>query len=147
MKWFSVMLAFVAGAVLPLQAGVNSQLKGYAGSAVVSAFISFLVGTVALFALALSLRLPWPSLSVLAQAPWWAWTGGLMGAVLVYLLIVLAESLGAAVMVALIIMGQMVVSLFLDHYGFVGYSRHPINPARIIGTVLLLAGVFLIRYK
>jgi transporter family-2 protein len=111
MKWFSVMLAFVAGAVLPLQAGINSQLKGYAGSAVVSAFISFLVGTMALFALAFGLRLPWPSLSVLAQAPWWAWTGGLMGAVLVYLAMVLAESLGAAVMVALIITGQMVVSV------------------------------------
>ena len=147
MKWFSVMLAFMAGSVLPLQAGINSQLKGYAGSAVVSAFISFLVGTVALFALTLGLRLPWPALSVLAQAPWWAWTGGLLGAALVYLLIVLAESLGAAVMVALIIAGQMVVSLILDHYGLVGYARHPINPARVLGTVLLLAGVFLIRYK
>jgi bacterial/archaeal transporter family-2 protein len=147
MNWFSVTLAFVAGAVLPLQAGINSQLKGYAGSAVMSAFISFLVGTVALFAMTIGLRLPWPALSVLAQAPWWAWTGGLLGAVLVYLSIVLAESLGAAVMVALIITGQMVVSLILDHYGLVGYARHPINPARVLGTVLLLAGVFLIRYK
>ena len=147
MKWLSLILAFFAGAVLPLQAGINSQLRSYAGSPLIAAFISFLVGTLLLFAMALVLRLPWPSLPVLAQAPWWAWLGGLLGAILVFLAIVLAEELGAAVMVALIITGQMIVSLVLDHYGLVGYTRNPLNPARIIGSVLLLSGVFLIRYK
>jgi transporter family-2 protein len=130
-----------------LQAGINSQLRTYAGSPLIAAFISFLVGTVLLFAMTLVLRLPWPSLSALAQAPWWAWLGGLLGAILVFLAIVLAEQLGAAVMVALIITGQMIVSLLLDHYGLVGYTRNTLSPARIIGTVLLLSGVFLIRYK
>jgi len=147
MKWLSLILAFSAGAVLPLQAGINSQLRTYTGSPLIAAFISFLVGTLLLFAMALVLRLPWPSLPVLAQAPWWAWLGGLLGAILVFLAIVLAEELGAAVMVALIITGQMIVSLVLDHYGLVGYTRNPLNPARIIGSVLLLSGVFLIRYK
>jgi transporter family-2 protein len=147
MKWFSLVLAFSAGAVLPLQAGINSQLRTYAGSPLIAAFISFLVGTVLLFAMTLVLQLPWPSLSALAQAPWWAWLGGLLGAILVFLAIVLAEQLGAAVMVALIITGQMIVSLLLDHYGLVGYTRNTLSPARIIGTVLLLSGVFLIRYK
>lgn len=147
MKWLSLLLAFSAGAVLPLQAGINSQLKTFTGYPLIAAFISFLIGTLVLFVLTLVLRLPWPPLSVLGQAPWWAWTGGALGAYLVFLIIVLAESLGAAVMVALIITGQMVVSLILDHYGLVGYARHPINPARVLGTVLLLAGVFLIRYK
>jgi transporter family-2 protein len=147
MKWFSLVLALSAGAVLPLQAGINSQLRTYAGSPLIAAFISFLVGTVLLFAMTLVLRLPWPSLSALAQAPWWAWLGGLLGAILVFLAIVLAEQLGAAVMVALIITGQMIVSLLLDHYGLVGYTRNTLSPARIIGTVLLLSGVFLIRYK
>jgi transporter family-2 protein len=147
MKWFSLVLAFSAGAVLPLQAGINSQLRTFAGSPLIAAFISFLVGTVLLFAMMLVLRLPWPSISALAQAPWWAWLGGLLGAILVFLAIVLAEQLGAAVMVALIITGQMIVSLLLDHYGLVGYTRNTLSPARIIGTVLLLSGVFLIRYK
>lgn len=147
MKWFSLVLAFSAGAVLPLQAGINSHLRTYAGSPLIAAFISFLVGTVLLFAMTLVLRLPWPSLSALAQAPWWAWLGGLLGAILVFLAIVLAEQLGAAVMVALIITGQMIVSLLLDHYGLVGYTRNTLSPARIMGTLLLLSGVFLIRYK
>jgi transporter family-2 protein len=147
MTWFYVMLALVAGAFLPLQAGINAQLKVYTGNPVIAAFISFLVGTGVLFAIALALRLPWPSSAALAQAPWWAWVGGALGAFFVFLAIVLAESLGAAVMVAVIIAGQMIASLVLDHYGLVGYSRHPVTPGRIIGTLLLLSGVFLIRYK
>lgn len=147
MKWLSLVLAFSAGAVLPLQAGINSQLRTYTGSPLIATFFSFLVGTILLFAMTLVLRLPWPSLSVLAQAPGWAWLGGLLGAILVFLVIVLAEELGAAVMVALIITGQMIVSLVLDHYGLVGYPRHTLSPARIIGATLLLSGVFLIRYR
>ncbi len=103
MKWFSLLLAFSAGAVLPLQAGINSQLKTFTGGPLIAAFISFFVGTLVLFVLTLGLRLPWPSLSMLGQAPWWAWTGGVLGAYLVFLIIVLAESLGAVVMVALIV--------------------------------------------
>lgn len=142
-----LILALLAGVFLPLQAGINSQLRIYTGSAVIAAFISFLVGTVVLFALALLLRLTWPSAASLAPAPWWVWIGGFLGAFFVYLTIVLAESLGAAVMVSLIIAGQMIASLVLDYYGVVGYARHPVTPARIIGTILLLCGVILIRYK
>lgn len=147
MKWFPVVFAFAAGAVLPLQAGINAQLRTYAGSPVIAAFISFLAGTIVLFSAALLLRMPWPPLAALAQAPWWVWIGGALGAFFVFLTIVLAESLGAAVMVALIIAGQMVVSLVLDHHGLVGYARRPLDPTRIIGTILLLSGVFLIRYR
>ena len=147
MTWFYLVLALLAGAFLPLQAGINAQLKVYTGNAVIAAFISFLAGTGVLFAIALALRLPWPSSAALSQAPWWAWVGGALGAFFVFLAIVLAESLGAAVMVAVIIAGQMIASLVLDHYGLVGYSRHPVTPGRVIGTLLLLSGVFLIRYK
>jgi bacterial/archaeal transporter family-2 protein len=147
MRLLILAAAFMAGVFLPLQAGINAQLKNYSGSPVIAAFISFLSGTLVLAAAALALRVPWPSSSDFSNAPWWVWTGGALGACFVFLAIVLAESLGAAVMVSLIIAGQMVASLFLDHYGLVGYARHPINPARIIGTILLLAGVILIRSK
>ena len=147
MRLLFLAAAFMAGVFLPLQAGINVQLRNYSGSSVIAAFISFLSGTLFLATVALALRIPWPSASDLSGAPWWAWTGGALGACFVFLAIVLAESLGAAVMVSLIIAGQMVASLLLDHYGLVGYARHPINPARIIGTVLLLSGVILIRSK
>ncbi|HTG00090.1 MAG TPA: DMT family transporter [Nitrospirota bacterium] len=147
MTWLLLIAALMMGSVLPLQAGINAQLRSYVGNTAIAACISFIVGTIFLFASTVILRVPWPAFSSLGQAPWWAWTGGLLGAVFVFLAIVLADALGAAVMVGFIITGQMITSLILDHYGLVGYARQPINAPRIIGAVLLLAGVFLIRYK
>ncbi len=147
MKWLSLMLAFAAGAVLPVQAGINSQLRGWLGSPMIAAFASFLVGTLALLGMAFVMGIPWPTLSTVLQAPWWAWLGGFLGAFLVFMTIILSQSLGATVMVALIIFGQMITSLLIDHYGMIGYPVRPINPTRIIGSVMLLSGVVLIRYK
>ncbi len=147
MKHLFLILALVAGAFLPLQAGINSQLRIYTGSPVIAALISFLVGTLVLLAIAIALRMEWPALAGFARAPWWVWTGGALGAFFVYLAIVLADTLGAAVLVSFIIAGQMLASIILDHYGWAGFSRHPINPTRILGALLLFSGVLLIRYK
>ncbi len=147
MKHLYLILALIAGAFLPLQAGINSQLRIYAGNPVIAAFISFLVGTIVLLAIAFGMRLEWPSVAGFANAPWWVWTGGALGAFFVYLAIVLADTLGAAVLVSFIIAGQMLASITLDHYGWAGFSKHPINPTRILGALLLLSGVLLIRYR
>ena len=147
MKSLFLILALTAGAFLPLQAGINAQLRLYTGSPVIAAFISFVVGTAVLLVIALALRIEWPAAAAFARAPWWVWIGGALGAFFVFLAIVLAESLGAAVLVSFIIAGQMLASILLDHYGWAGFSRHPINPTRILGALLLLSGVLLIRYK
>jgi transporter family-2 protein len=144
---FLLLLALVAGSFLPIQAGVNAHLKLYAGHPVIAAFISFAVGTLALLVSSLAMRLPWPSLAAFSDAPWWVWIGGVLGAVYVFLAVVLANRLGAAVLIAFIVAGQMIASIIVDHYGLVGFPRHPVNAWRIIGAVLLLSGVVLIRYE
>ena len=53
--------------------------------------------------------------------------------------------LGAASMVALIVAGQMIMSVFLDHYGLLGYPLHPMSWARLAGVCLLVGGVVMIR--
>lgn len=88
-----VLLALLAGAVLPLQAGVNAELARVVGGPVRSALVSFAVGTLALFLLALLLTGPsWPWGRML-QAPAWVYVGGLLGAVYVVSVIVLAPRL------------------------------------------------------
>ncbi len=143
--WLLLVVAFLAGAVAPVQAGVNSQLRASTGHPAWAALASFTIGTLSLLAYYLVMRLPWPSPSSLLQAPWWSWLGGLLGAYYVASSIVLAPRLGAAVLVALVIAGQLLVSLVLDHFGLVGFAQHPISPARILGAALLLVGVVLIQ--
>ena len=142
--WFYIFLAAVAGFCLPTQAGINAQLNLWSRSAILTATISFAVGTVGLAVYALILRTPWPTAEA-SRFPWWVWSGGLLGAFLVASTIVLAPRLGAVSMVALIIAGQMLASVCLDHFGWLGYPVHPINGFRMLGVVLLVAGVVLIR--
>jgi transporter family-2 protein len=59
--------------------------------------------------------------------------------------ILLLPRLGAATVVAAIVLGQMLASAAFDHLGLFGLARHPMTPARLIGAGLLIAGVVLIR--
>jgi transporter family-2 protein len=55
-----------------------------------------------------------------------------------------AGRLGAAPWVALVVTGQIAASLLLDHYGLVGFARHPFNAWRGLGAILLVLGVVLV---
>ncbi|EGJ49931.1 DMT family transporter [Desulfocurvibacter africanus] len=139
-----IFMGLLAGAVMPAQAGINYKLRTFLGDPVLAAFMSFLVGTVALAALALAQRTPWPAWHDVARAPWWVWIGGFMGAYVVASSVVLAPRLGATAMLALIVAGQMLASVVIDHYGWFGYRVDPVNLRRVLGTLLLVAGVWLV---
>jgi len=143
--WPFILLAIMAGFCLPTQAGINAQLNLWSRSAILTATISFAVGTIGLAVYALILKTPWPVGDSIGRHPWWIWSGGLLGAFLVASTVVLAPRLGAASMIALIIAGQMLASICLDHFGWVGYPVHPVNGLRILGVFFLVGGVVLIR--
>ena len=86
-----------------------------------------------------------PSWKTMAEVPWWAWSGGLFGGTFILLAILLLPSLGAATLLALVIAGQVLAAVTLDHFGALGLTSHPVSTARLIGAVLLIAGVILIR--
>ncbi len=140
-----IVLAVLAGFCLPTQAGINAQLSIFTHSSVMAATISFAVGTIALVAYVLVFRISWPGVSTVVRIPWWIWTGGCIGAYFVAATIVLAPRLGAAPMVALIVGGQMLASLVLDHFGLIGYQVHPLNLLRTLGAALIVGGVALIN--
>ena len=147
MTLLPLLLAILIGAGLPVQAGVNSQLRTGLGSPVLAAAVSFFVGTIALAGLAAAQRAALPGAVVLTRIPWWAWCGGLLGAVYVAASIVLVPRLGAATLAAAIVAGQMAAALVLDQFGLVGYARHPLSLPRLLGALLLLAGVYLVQRR
>jgi len=70
MVWLYLFVCLIAGALMPLQAGVNAQLARWVGHPVTASLVSFAVGTLALFAYTASTRPELPPLSALASAPW-----------------------------------------------------------------------------
>jgi len=140
-----LLIALVAGAMMPTQAAINNKLAISVGSPVLAALISFVVGTVALFVYALLSGESLSALRAAGSAPPVAWIGGLMGAFFVASAVVLVPRLGVALTFSLIIAGQMIVTLIIDHFGFLGLEVRPVNWARIAGILLITGGVALIR--
>jgi transporter family-2 protein len=143
--WILAGLALLAGLCIPTQAGINVLLSDWTRSPVLAATISFAVGTLALLGFSLSTGEQLPSLATAAKQPLWIWSGGLLGAFFVAVTIFLAPRLGATVMLAWLLAGQMVASLILDHYGWLGFPIQPFSTMRLCGVALLCAGVILIR--
>lgn len=140
-----LLLALAAGALLPVQAGLNAQLRSALGSPVAAALISFLVGTAGLATIALLMRSPLPLGRAWATTSVWQWSGGLIGAAYVLAAIVLAPRLGAATLIAAVVAGQMLSSLVLDQYGLAGFPVHSLTLVRLLGAALVIAGVILIQ--
>ena len=137
-------LALLGGFLIAVQAPTNAMLAKASGSPVVAAFISFLVGTIALGVVAAgtSGKLFAPEFKGL---PWYAWLGGLYGAIFVAVLAFAAPKIGVASALTAAIAGQLVAALILDHFGLLGLNAQPATLERIGGVALVLAGVVLVR--
>jgi transporter family-2 protein len=141
---FSLFLAVAAGVSIVVQQALNANLRAELGSAAWSGFTSYLVGLVCMALLAIALGDPVPT-AAFARIPWWTWSGGLFGAVFIALAILLVPKLGAATFITLLVAGQMLASVTLDHFGWLGLAQRPLDLPRVIGVLLLIGGVVLIR--
>jgi bacterial/archaeal transporter family-2 protein len=143
--WAFVLFGLAAGAMLPFQAGVNAQLAEYLGSPLRAALASFVVGVFVLLpAVAIFVR-GLPSAERVGAAPWWAWLGGALGAFYVAGSITSAPRLGAVTLIGVILAGQALASLVVDHFGMVGFDEHPATLGRIAGMLLIVLGVLFVR--
>jgi transporter family-2 protein len=139
-----LLIALIAGALITVQTGSNARLKDALGHPLPAVVLSSLVGIVLLAAAIAITRTSVPSLDRLAGAPWTAWLGGVLGAAYAVTVVVLARELGAATLTALVVTGQLVCSVALDHFGLLGFELHPAGVGRLLGCALLLAGTALI---
>lgn len=144
-----ILLALVAGAILPVQGTVNALLRADIGAPVTVAAVSFVVATAGM-ALALCFvvatrRAPGLRVAPLSGVPWWGWLGGLCGAAYVTVVFTAIPAVGAAAVVGLTVAGQQVASVFFDRYGLMRMPTKPVGGARLFGVALLLVGVVLIQ--
>ena len=146
LKNLLILFTLLMGAMLPIQAALNGKLMRTFGHPVIGATISFLTGTIALLIYAASIRAG-VTLSLVRETQWYHWIGGLIGAVYVTGIIVIIPKLGAGLAFALIVSGQLFMSVLMDHYGWLGLPVHPVSWTKVLGMLMLAAGVLLIRGK
>ena len=145
MRYFLMILILLVGCLMPIQASVNAKLGTFLKAPLMAALVNFVVGGCILLFVVLGMRTPINLLQAIKEAPFHAWIGGAIGAVYVSSVIFLVPRLGAALSFALIVLGQLTFSLVIDHFGLFGVSVQPINWGRIMGVILVLAGVLAIQ--
>ena len=138
----SIALALFIGMLLPLQALINASLGRQTFGPVFASLASFSVGTAVLLLWWLASR-PAFEATALAKVPWWAWSGGVIGALYVAAATLLVPRMGAAALICVVVFGQVLGSLLLDHFGVL-HARHPIDGVRVLGAALVIVGALLV---
>ena len=139
----AVALTAAAGGLIALQAPINSTLGRSVGT-FQAAFVSFLVGTIALAVVATFARGGLAQIGEVRNVAWYYLIGGLLGAVYVSSVLVTVRSLGAGGVTAATIAGQLTLAVVVDHFGWLGVERQAITLPRVAGILLLAAGVALV---
>ena len=146
MRYVYMLCTLVIGGLVPIQAILNMRLGRLTGGPMVSSLMSFLVGTICLLALNLGTNAAaLVQLKPATATPWYIWLGGVIGAFFVGFITWINQQQGLALTFALVVSGQLFMSLLIDHYGLFGSAVRTITLPQVIGVVLILVGLFLIK--
>ncbi|RYY61400.1 MAG: DMT family transporter [Chitinophagaceae bacterium] len=146
MKYLLMFVTLLVGALMPLQAILNSKLGKQIGGPLMGSMISFVVGLT--FLLFLNLASNYQAVGQLRHStatPWWVWTGGVLGAIFVGYITWVNQKQGIALTFSLVVSGQLLISLFIDHYGLFGSAVRTITLEKILGVALIIGGMLLIK--
>ena len=137
-------MAFISGAFLPIQAGLNTKLGKAGESPVHASTISFVVGTVALllYILFTQQSVSWEGIK---SAPGYVWIGGVLGAFYVTVIILAFPQLGPGLTLGLVVAGQLIISALLEHFNVLVAQQQSISLMRVLGIVLVVVGVVIVR--
>lgn len=141
-----VLLVSLVGLGVSVQAAMNAQLGAVLQAPIASSLWNFMLGTLVL-ALLLGLGLfGRPSPDALLSAPWWAYLGGILGAIFVTTTVLAVPRVGTAVTLGSIICGQLIGALLIDTFGWLGVKPIPLDVSRLAGIGMLIAGVMLVQH-
>jgi transporter family-2 protein len=144
MKFGLIVFVMVAGVLNTIQSGSNATLNKTLGRPLWAVVLVFAVALATALVVAVVSGQRLPSRADVASLPWWAWIGGMLGTVYIISMMLSADKLGAAVFMGLTVTMAVATSLVMDHFGLMGFERHPAHLGRIGGGLLMVAGLALI---
>ncbi|MDB4077003.1 DMT family transporter [Porticoccaceae bacterium] len=147
LSWLLIPLAIFIGALLPIQGALLSKLGPLLNHPIQATLVSYLGGAFVCILILVIAKSPNPTFQELSVIDWKLYTAGFLGAIFVSGMLYLMPVVGVANMLAAAIVGQLVASILIDHFGLLSGLRVSISPSRIFGVVLLLIGLYFIQRK
>lgn len=146
-NWF-ILLAVAVGAFVPLQASLNTLLGSYMKTPLMATLINFLVGLfTAVIVMMVFFRESFPGVSELSKVPWYGFVAGVLGVLFITTVVVLTPRIGVTNMLAGAMVGQLIMSVIFDHFGWFGMPQQNISWTRILGILFLVVGIWLTQKK
>ena len=142
----SVVLSLLAGFAVPLQAGSNARLGTLLGHPLWATVVSLTISLLAVCVVILVFKVQRPHLAALQSGPWWIWLGGLAGVFYITVALTTIPRLGAMNFMMAVIAGQLVISILIDYFGWVGLPRQALSFQKLLGAGVVLVG-FLIAVR
>ena len=143
MAWAIVLIAIGAGALTPLQ-GTNAELFKFWQQPIWTTVWVYLSGLAGILIIQAFVHQTLPTAQAVQAAPWWAWMGGFLSIITTLAALMYAQKLGSGMFTGLSLTASIIVSILLDHMGWIGFKQHPASGLRITGGVLMIAGVWLV---
>ncbi|MFB1098941.1 DMT family transporter [Terribacillus sp. JSM ZJ617] len=140
----TALIGILIGTGLSFQTAVNSQLRKFVISPYLASMISFVIGALSLAVITLITGSPLGiSWGFISQQPVWIWLGGVLGVIFLTVNILLFPKLGSVQTAIMPILGQIIMGMLIDNFGWFHSMEEPFDMYRIIGIVLVIIGVFL----
>lgn len=140
-----IMLALAAGMMIPFQSAMNAQLGKALQSPYYASLTVFAVAATSLLIYIAASRYAIPSSQQFAAAPKWSYLGGILGGAYILLIVICAPKLGIGNVTVLVLLGQILSAIVIDHFGLLNSVVHTLNWQRILGVILMIAGVYLVK--
>ena len=140
------LIAVIAGALVPFQAGSNAFLGKELGHPLWATVVSLIISLSVVVPILIALKVPAMKLDTIGSLPWWAWFGGVAGVIYITAALVLTPKLGATTFIVCVITGQVIISLFIDNFGLMGLPAKEMNLGRIMGVLFIILGMALVQY-
>jgi transporter family-2 protein len=142
MNLIFALLAVAAGAAVAFQGATNQGLMKSTGIGPVLVIntVVVLIGVIGLW-LATGARTTFLPTGV----SWTLYLGGVFGFCVIAAAVLVFPRLGAAYAIALMVCGQCLAAIIIDHYGLMGMEKSPATLQRIVGAALVAGGVAVFR--
>ena len=140
-------LALITGALIPIQASTNAAFSKSMGNPLTTGVMVFIVGFFSMLIVSIVMKASIPSVQQLGSAPWYGYAGGIIVATYVVMITILVPHIGVGTAIALIVTGQIICAVTIDHFGLFNVQVRKMDFSRLAGVLLMVAGIYLVTKK
>ena len=140
-------LALITGALIPIQAATNAAFSKSIGNPFVTGLMVFIIGMVVMILFILISGTTFPTRQQIMSTSLYSYLGGIIVATYVVMITILTPRLGVGTAIGLIVTGQIICAVIIDHFGLFNVAVHSISITRLAGVLLMIAGIYLVMKK